>query len=80
MKNLMQTAPIVEGKDFEGLIPETNKYLPTIGLPEEEVIISSQDVDTMTPRGAHPLEVTDVYEIMNPSGGDDDSSSSDDSE
>ena len=76
----MQTARIVEGKDFEGLIPETNKYLPTIGLPEEEVIISSEDVDTMTPRGVHPLEVTDVYEIMNPSGNEGDSSSSDDSE
>lgn len=72
----MQTAKIIEGKDFEGLIPETNKYLPTIGLPEEEVIINSQDVDTKTPQGAHPLEVTDSYEIMNPSNGGDDSSSS----
>ncbi len=73
----MHTAKIVEGKDFEGLIPETNKYLPTIGLPEEEVIFNSQDVDTKTPQGAHPLEVTDIYEIMNPAGNEDDSSSSD---
>ena len=74
MKNLMQTAPIIEGKEFEGLMPETQKYLPTIGIPEEEVEVSSFD-DFEKPQGAQPLEVIDTYEIMAPSESGSDSGS-----
>lgn len=50
-----------EKSDFKGLIPVVNENLPVIGLPEEEVIISTFD---NVNDGAEPLEVADINEIM----------------